>query len=71
MLRTYRKVDHQPMVLVPQKEYAKFLIWQKSIKEYTPTVAEKRALAKARRNFAKGNYLTLEQYKRELGFNSR
>lgn len=55
------------LMLVPKKEYESFLEFKK-IKEYTPTLAEKVALKRARLNRKKGNYLTLKQLKNELGF---
>ncbi len=53
------------LILVPKKEYAA-LMGLKKIREFTPTAAEKRALIRARRDFAKGKYFTLEQVRREL-----
>ena len=53
------------LVLVPKKEYAA-LMGLKKIREFTPTTAERRALARAHRDFAKGRYLTLEQIRRAL-----
>ena len=53
------------LVLVPKEEYAA-LMGLKKIHEFTPTAAEKRALTRARRDFAKGKYLTLEQVRRAL-----
>lgn len=54
------------LALVPLKEYAEFLKF-KAIRTFRMTPAQKRTLAKARRDFAKGRYLTLEQLKREMG----
>ena len=54
------------LALVPRKEYEEFLKF-KAIKTFRMTPAQKRALAKAHRDFAKGRYLTLEQLKREMG----
>ena len=53
------------LALVPRKEYEEFLKFKK-IREFTPTIAERKALAKARRDFQKGNFLTLEQLDRFL-----
>lgn len=61
------------LVAVPKEAYEEFLAWQKkakSVKTYTPTTAEKRILAKARRNFVAGNYSTWEEVKNELGLNN-
>ncbi len=38
----------------------------KLIREFQPTVAEKRALVRARKNFAAGKCVTLAKLKREL-----
>lgn len=59
--------------IVPRKTYEEFLGWQRKIKSaqtFKPTVRDKKILAKARKNFLNGNYVTLEQLKRELGFNN-
>ncbi|MFY9492961.1 MAG: hypothetical protein WAP55_00530 [Minisyncoccia bacterium] len=60
---------NKDFVTIPRETYEEFLIWEKtkSVKTFTPTAAEKRALARGRRNFAKGNYVTLKQLKHELG----
>lgn len=62
----------QELIAVPRTTYAEFLDWQKKIKSlrtFKPTAAEKNALAKARKEFARGDYITLAQLKHELGFN--
>ena len=54
------------LIAVPRITYGEFLAWQrkiKSMKIYKPTAREKKALARARRNLAAGNYLTLEELK--------
>ena len=46
------------LVAVPDGLYQDFLAWLKGIKskrEYIPTAAEKRALARARKSLARGN----------------
>ena len=55
------------LVVLPKKEYEK-LLRARVILEYTPTAGEKRALAHARKNRAKGNFLTLDELKQKLGF---
>ena len=57
------------LVVVPREEYERLLA-ARTILEFTPTAAEKRDLERARRNRAKGNYLTLDELKRKLGFGS-
>lgn len=58
------------LVAVPTAAYKEFLAWQKetrAFKTFKPTVAEKRELARARRDYEKGNYITFDELKRELG----
>lgn len=60
------------LVAVPRTTYEEFLDWQKKIKSvrtFKPTAAEKKSLARSRREFARGNYITLAKLKHELGFN--
>ncbi len=54
------------LVIIPRSEYEEFLHWQRSVKTFKPTVAEKKALEEARKDFARGNYITLEELKNEL-----
>ena len=53
------------LVVMPRSEYAA-LLGLKKIREFTPTATERRALARARKDFARGKYLTLEQVRRAL-----
>ena len=58
------------LVAIPRSTYAEFLDWQKkikSVKTFKPTVAEKRAVQKARKNLAEGKYLTIDELRYELG----
>ena len=55
------------LVLVPRAEYESFLEFKK-IKEYTPTIAEKKALKRAQLNFKKGKTLSFDEFSRKLGF---
>lgn len=63
----------QKLVVVPAEDYKEFLTWQKErkhlrqFKTFTPTAAEKKELARARRDYEKGNYVTFDELKRELG----
>lgn len=52
------------LVVIPRPEYEEFLNWKKSVKIFSPTATEKRALREARKDFAKGNYITLEELKK-------
>lgn len=54
------------LVVLPRAEYKRLL--DRQIPEFTPTGKEKRDLARARKNRAKGNYLTVNELKRKLGF---
>lgn len=41
------------LVLIPRSDYEEFLDWQKSVKTFKPTAAEKRALREARKDFSR------------------
>lgn len=47
------------LVIIPRVEYEEYLHWQKSVKTFKPTATEKKALKEARKDFARGNYITL------------
>ena len=61
------------LVLIPREEYEALVRARRavqplrSVKTFTATPAEKRMFARARKNFAAGKYLTLDQLKHELG----
>jgi len=55
-----------PTITIPRTVYKQFLSWLKSVKLFKPTVLEKKALQRSRRNFAKGAYITLDKLKNEL-----
>lgn len=60
---------HKDLIAIPRRAYEEFLIWQKKIKSaktLTLTLREKKALARARKEFAEGKYITLAQLKHEL-----
>jgi len=60
------------LIAVPRGLYEEFSSWQKrvkSLKTFKPSVAEKKALARARKNFAQGKYITLAKLEHELGLN--
>lgn len=62
------------LVAVPRRLYDEFIEWQEKVKSartFKPTAAEKRAVARARKNFKHGKYITLAQLKHELGTRSR
>lgn len=56
------------LVIIPRKEYEEFLHYRlKEDEELTLTLSQKRRLQKARRNLAKGKYLTIYELKSKLG----
>jgi len=55
------------LVVVPRKEY-EALLELKKIKEFTPTAAHKKALAKAESNLKQGKALSYNELVRKLGF---
>ncbi|MBI3933769.1 MAG: hypothetical protein HY316_03700 [Acidobacteria bacterium] len=62
--------ERKDLVAVPRKSFEEFMAWQKlrkSGRTFSPTASEKSALAKARRNRARGTYLTLHELRRSLG----
>lgn len=54
------------LVVIPRQEYEE-LLELKKIKEFTPTVAQKRALARAEKNLSNGKSLSYHELLRELG----
>ena len=56
----------QELVVIPRKVYEEFLHWQKTIKTFKSTSAQRRALGKARRDFARGKYVTLQELRHDL-----
>ncbi len=64
--------NSKDLIAVPRNAYGEFLAWLKkvkSIKTFNPTKSELRALARGRKNFAKGNFVTLEELENELDSN--
>ena len=62
--------ENKNLIAVPRDAYEEFLVWQKeikSVKTFTPTEKDKKLLKKARENYKKGNYLTLDELKLKLG----
>jgi len=61
---------NRELVAVPRNVYEDFLAWGKKLKSkntFKPTKTEKRELEKARKNLARGKYLTIEELEHELG----
>ena len=55
------------LVILPRQEY-EALLEVKTIKEFTPTAAQKRALIKAEQNLKRGETLSYNELVRKLGF---
>ena len=50
---------NKTLVAVPRDAYEQFIAWQKKVKSaktFEPTVAERKSLQRARKNFARGTY---------------
>lgn len=57
------------LIAVPREEYEAYTAWLKRLKSsrvFDPTISDKRALQRARKNLAKGKALTLADLEREL-----
>ena len=68
-----KEIHEGEYAIIHRKTYEEFLEWQrnvKSVRTFKPTVRDKRALARARKNFLGGNYVTLGQLRHELGFDN-
>jgi hypothetical protein len=58
----------EELIIVPRKEYEEFLRYRlKENGELILTTSQKKQLQKARRNLAKGKYLTIYELKEKLG----
>ncbi|MDP3778849.1 MAG: hypothetical protein Q8R30_02235 [bacterium] len=64
-----KRTAKKDLIVVPRRAYEEFLVWQKktkSVRMFKPTLREKKDLARARKEFAEGKYITLAQLKHEL-----
>jgi hypothetical protein len=62
--------NEKKLVAVPHKAYEEFLDWQRRLKskrEFIPTENEKKTLRRARKNAARGVYMTLTELGDALG----
>jgi hypothetical protein len=62
------------LVAIPREEYEELLDIKKNVemvKEFIPTAAQKKDLTEARKEYEKGEYITLEQLDHELGITSK
>lgn len=55
------------VVVIPRREY-EALLGLKKVKEFNPTPAQKRALARAENNLQKGETLSYHELVKKLGF---
>lgn len=62
-----KKYQEKDVVMVPRQEY-EYLIRLKKIKEFSPTQAQKKALAQAENNFKKRKTLSYNELVQKLGF---
>jgi len=59
------------LVIIPRTEYDEFLRFRlKKIEEVIMTPLQKRMLERARRNLARGKFLTIYELKQKLGINN-
>lgn len=56
----------EELVVIPRREYNELQEF-KRIREFVPTLAEKRALKRGRKNRLSGNFLTIDELGRKLG----
>lgn len=59
------------LVIIPRKEYEEFLRLRKIIPLVKLTPGQKRDLEQARKEYKKGEYITLSQLEHELGITSK
>lgn len=62
---------NKDVVIVSRKEYESLLERQRFIPIARLTLAEKKALEKARKEMSDGNYFTIDQIKNDLGITNR
>lgn len=61
-------VRNDDLVVIPKKEYEELLGWKnRSFKTVKPTKADLKIMARGRNEVARGDYVTLEELKKELG----
>ena len=62
-------IKNDDLIILPRKEYEEFYQWKevaKLFKTFIPTAAQKRDLFKARDDYKRKRYLTLNEFKRKL-----
>ncbi len=59
----------EELVVIPRREYEEFSEWREAVKrfkEFTPTVAQRRDLLRARTEYSRGKLLTHDEFKRRM-----
>ncbi len=62
----------EDIVVIPRREYEEFVRWQKTVrlprifKTFKPTPAQLRDLKRAREDYKKGNFMTIDELKHRL-----
>ena len=59
----------EDLIVIPRSEY-EALVHLKRWREFTPTAAQKQALARAENNLRKGKTLSYHELRKKLGFAS-
>lgn len=59
------------LIVIPRKEYEELLKLRKIVPLVKLTPAQKRDLEQARKEYARGEYITLERLERELGITAK
>ena len=66
-ITSQKRYQENDVVIIPRQEY-EYLIKFKKIKEFLPTLAQKKALASAENNFKKRKTLSYDKVAQKLGF---
>ena len=59
---------NQDLIIIPRSDYEELLTLKKFIPLIDLSSSEKKALEKSRKEIKKGNYVTLDQLKNEMGY---
>ena len=59
------------LIVIPRREYEELLKLRKIVPLVKLTPAQKRDLEQARKEYARGEYITLERLERELGITAK
>lgn len=64
-----KTAKNKELVAVPRSVYEDFLAWQKMVKSartFRPTIAQKKELQRARKDYKDGKYLTIHEFRKKL-----